>query len=78
MSSIIDYIDESPTKAIVYLLMLAVVALAGVVVYLFKDKQKNEVKNFDMLIRSIENLKDNTNALERLQEKVDGLLRKNG
>ena len=78
MGNVIQYIDEAPNRAIVYLLMMAVLTLSSVVVYLFKDKQKQELKNFDMLVRSIENLKDNTHALELLQDKVDVLLRKHG
>lgn len=78
MGNVIEYIDEAPNRAIVYLLMMAVLTLSSVIVYLFKDKQKQELKNFDMLVRSIENLKDNTHALELLQDKVDVLLRKHG
>lgn len=78
MGNVINYIDGNPSKAIVYLLMVAVVTLSGVVVYLFRDKQKQEVKNFDMLIRSLEALKDNTNLLDRVKEKLDILLRKHG
>jgi len=78
MESIINYIDENPSKAIVYLLMAAVMSLSGVVVYLFRDRQKQELKNFDMLIRSLETLKDNTNLLDRVREKLDILLRKHG
>jgi len=78
MEDIINYIDQKPSKAIVYLLMLAVVALSGVVIYLFRDKQKQEVKNLDMLIRSLEALKNNAISFETFKEKLDSLLRKYG
>ena len=48
MGNVIEYIDEAPNRAIVYLLMMAVLTLSSVVVYLFKDKQKQEVATFDL------------------------------
>ena len=68
METVITYIDESPGKAIVYILMVAILGLCGVILALWRDKNKNEKKNFNMLVRSIENLKDYATAINNLTD----------
>jgi hypothetical protein len=92
MKDIIEYIDAHPDKSIVYLLMVAIVSLSFTVIYLFRDKQKQEEQNFNMLIRSLEALKDNAiefklsksqlkevkYQLKEVEDKIDTLMIKNG
>ena len=76
MDKVLELSDKDPNAALIYFLSVVIVALCGVVITLWSQKKKEDVKNFNMLIRNIENLKDNANALERLQDKVDSLLKK--
>jgi hypothetical protein len=78
MDKVIEASNENPNEALIYLLGLIITVLCGVVVMLWKERKKEEVKNFNMLLRAVEGFKDNSFALERLQYKIDQLLKKYG
>ena len=87
MDKVLEYSDDSPYKAIIYLLLLAIVGLCGVIVVLWKEQKKEEVKNFNMLLKAIEAFRENGNALDsvktnaiiefnNIKNKMDQLLHK--
>lgn len=76
MEDVIDYASNSPNEALIYVLCTIITALCFVVRTLWTDRKAEEAKNFNMLLKSVENFKDNAVALEGLKDKVDQLLRK--
>lgn len=78
MDKVLDYTNDEPNKALIVLLITITVSLSGLVIALWKEKKKEDVKNFNMLLKAVESFKDNAVALEGLKEKVDQLLRKYG
>ena len=71
MDKVLELSNEDPNGALIYFLSVVIVALCGVIITLWSQKKKEDVKNFNMLIRAIEKFKDVDNALERISEKVD-------
>ena len=70
MDKVVEYSSESPYKAIVYMLVVAVAGLCSVVVVLWKDNKKEEVKNFNMLLRAIEAFKENGEELDSVKNNL--------
>ena len=70
MDKVIEYGSDSSYKAISYMLMVAVVGLCATVVVLWKDNKKEEIKNFNMLLRAIEAFKKNGEELDSVKYKA--------
>lgn len=71
MEKVIELSDKDPNGALIYFLSVVILSLCWVVLTLWSQKKKEDVKNFNMLIRAIEKFKDVDNALERISEKVE-------
>ena len=87
MDKIIEYSGDSPNKAIICILLSAVVGLCGVIVVLWEEQRQEEVKNFNMILKSIESFRQNGVALDsvktsaivefnNIKNKMDQLLEK--
>ena len=71
MDKVLELSSKDPNGALIYFLSVVILALCTVIVTLWSQKKKEDVKNFNMLIRAIEKFKDVDNALERISEKVE-------
>ena len=78
MEKVLELSSDEPDKAIIYLLGLIITVLCGVVVILWKDRKKEEIKNFNMLLKNLEYIKENSISFEGVKDKIDQLLRKYG